>query len=75
MAKNVLERMKDNNTDYKIAVFRQKQSLPYEAKVIHAQLRAREFYDEINKQDKNVHVSVGGLDSIVMHDFGQMEIG
>jgi len=66
MAQNVMERMKANNTDYKIAVFRQKQSLPYEAKVNHARQRAWEFYEEINKQGKNVHISVGGLDSITL---------
>lgn len=45
-----------------IAVFRQKQSLPYEQKVLHAAKRAREFYDTVD----NVHVSVGGLDSITL---------
>lgn len=49
--------------DYKTAVFRQKQSLPYEAKVVHAQIRAQEFY---NKLDGHCHVSVGGLDSITL---------
>jgi len=43
--------------------FRQKQSLPYEAKVIHAQLRAQEFYDKL---EGNVFCSVGGLDSITL---------
>lgn len=47
--------------------FEQKQALPYEAKVIHAEQRAREFYDEItNKYEADVHVSVGGLDSITL---------
>lgn len=44
------------------AVFRQKQALPYEQKVLHAAQRAREFYNEVD----NVHVSVGGLDSITL---------
>lgn len=44
-------------------VFRIKQSLPYEAKIRHAEIRAREFYNEM---DGNVHVSVGGLDSITL---------
>jgi len=48
--------------EYKIAVFRQKQGLPYEAKVHHAEIRAREFYQEV----ENCHVSVGGLDSITL---------
>lgn len=46
-----------------IAVFRQKQSLPYKAKIAHAKKRAWEFYDEMNG---NCHVSVGGLDSITL---------
>jgi len=46
--------------------FAQKQSLPYKAKVAHAELRAREFYDKITGDGSNVHVSVGGLDSIVL---------
>jgi hypothetical protein len=43
--------------------FRQKMSLPYEEKVKHAILRAREFY---NHEDGNVFVSVGGLDSTTL---------
>jgi hypothetical protein len=46
--------------------FRQKQSLPYEAKLIHAELRAREFYEHLNG---DVFCSVGGLDSITMLTF------
>lgn len=55
------EKLKED--EYKIAVFRQKQSLPYEAKVRHAEIRAKEFYDEMQG---NCHVSVGGLDSITL---------
>ena len=43
--------------------FRQKQSLPYEAKVKYAITRAQDFY---NKLDGNVFCSVGGLDSITL---------
>jgi len=43
--------------------FIQKQSLPYEAKVIHAQARAREFYEHLNGE---VFCSVGGQDSITL---------
>jgi hypothetical protein len=46
--------------------FMQKQSLPYEAKIIHAQIRAREFYDQM---EGNVFCSVGGLDSITLLTF------
>lgn len=45
-----------------INVFRQKQALPYAAKIQHAKQRAWEFYNEC----ENVHVSVGGLDSITL---------
>lgn len=43
--------------------FMQKQSLPYEAKVVHVMARAREFYEKL---DGNVFCSVGGLDSITL---------
>lgn len=47
--------------------FSQKQRLPYEAKVKIAIRRANEFYDEIvGNRGANVHVSVGGLDSITL---------
>lgn len=64
--KSVIERMKEENTEYKIAVFRQKQCLPYEAKLAHAEIRAREFYQRITSEGHAVHVSVGGLDSITL---------
>lgn len=43
--------------------FMQKMSLPYEAKVNHAIIKAQEFYDAMDGQ---VVVSVGGLDSITL---------
>jgi len=46
--------------------FMQKQSLPYEAKLAHAKIKAREFYERMNGQ---VFVSVGGLDSITLAAF------
>jgi hypothetical protein len=46
--------------------FMQKQSLPYEAKIVHAEARAREFYEH---EDGNVFCSVGGLDSITLLTF------
>lgn len=42
--------------------FRQRQSLPYEAKLIHAEKTAQEFYNRV----ENCHISVGGLDSITL---------
>ena len=43
--------------------FMQKQSLPYEQKIIHAEMKAREFY---NHMGGDVFCSVGGLDSITL---------
>lgn len=49
-----------------IGEFRQKQSLPYAQKVMHAKRRAWEFYDKITGEGMECHVSVGGLDSITL---------
>lgn len=46
--------------------FVQKQRLPYEQKLILAERRAREFYEEL---DGMCYVSVGGLDSITLLTF------
>ncbi len=51
--------------------FMQKQSLPYEAKIIHARVRAKEFYD---RMDGDVFCSVGGLDSITLLQFLRQEV-
>ena len=69
--KSVLERMAENNTDYKIAMFRLKQKLPYETKLIYAERRIFEFYNKITRGEiaGNCHVSVGGLDSLVLNEF------
>jgi len=45
-----------------IREFIQRQGLPYEAKLIHAERVAREFRDHVD----DAHVSVGGLDSITL---------
>ena len=66
---SVLERMERDNTKEKIAAFIVKQQLPYEIKVRHAEIRAREFVDECNRRELNYHVSVGGLDSITLAYF------
>ena len=42
------------------------QALPYEVKVRRAEQRAYEFIAELDRRDLNAHVSVGGLDSIVL---------
>lgn len=43
-----------------------KQRLPYSIKKMMSKDRIREFYKEATKRGYNVHVSVGGLDSIVL---------
>lgn len=63
---NVLERMKANDTERKIADFKVKQQQPYEFKVAYAETRVWEFIKECGKRDLNCHVSVGGLDSITL---------
>lgn len=51
------------------AIFTAQQNLPYEVKVKRAELRAREFIQELDRRGMNAHVSVGGLDSIVLWRF------
>lgn len=48
------------------------QRLPYEIKKKRAELRAKEFLSEMDGREKNVHVSVGGLDSITLYVFLKM---
>ena len=47
----------------------QKQMVPYEQKVQMSEQRVREFIHECKKRGYNCHVSVGGLDSIVLAKF------
>lgn len=42
------------------------QALPYEVKIRRAELRAREYIEKLDDMGLNAHVSVGGLDSIVL---------
>jgi len=49
--------------------FMQKQSLPYEAKIVHAEIRAREFEDWAIEHGFNTCVSIGGLDSLTLYAF------
>lgn len=42
------------------------QALPYEVKIKRAELRAREYIEKLDDMEMNAHVSVGGLDSIVL---------
>lgn len=65
--KSYEERTKDNA--YIIAMFQVKQKQDYEFKVRYAEIRAREFYNQAMSKGYNVHVSVGGLDSITLFLF------
>lgn len=51
--------------------FMQKQSLPYEAKLVHAEKMAREFEDWAIANGKNLCISIGGLDSLTLWAFLQ----
>lgn len=66
MKENVLQRHERLQTDKKIADFIVKQKQSYQFKKAYATIRAREFITECAKRDLNVHVSVGGLDSITL---------
>ena len=63
---NCIERYEAERTASKVDAFLVKQKLPYDQKVILAERRAKEFYNQILGEGHNVHVSVGGLDSITL---------
>ncbi len=50
----------------KKAKFTAMQNLPYKVKIKRAELRAVEFIEKLDEMGVNAHVSVGGLDSIVL---------
>ena len=56
----------ENSLEYKRSVAQQYISMPYEAKVLLAEQRIREWYDTCQEHGKNCHISVGGLDSITL---------
>ena len=60
-----LEEFKENKKKKKAQMVAM-QALPYEVKVKRAEIRAYEFITELEKRGFNAHVSVGGLDSIVL---------
>lgn len=67
--RNVFDIMRDNDSERKMADFMVKQKQPYEFKKRYAEIRAHEFVRMCDEHDKNYHVSVGGLDSIVLFLF------
>lgn len=69
MSESVIEKMKREGADKKIADFMVKEKMPYDFKISYAKIRAREFAAECEKRGLEYHVSVGGLDSIVLFLF------
>lgn len=61
--------MKRIDADKKIADFMVKEKQPYSFKRKYAAIRAREYAQECDRRGLNYHVSVGGLDSIVLFLF------
>ena len=66
---SVVERMERINAEERIRQFKYMQNLPYTSKLNHAYIQAREFAKECYSRGLNTHVSVGGLDSIVLFMF------
>lgn len=64
--KNVFEKMKENDSERKMADFLVKQKQSYWFKKRYAEIRALEFVRMCDEHGKNYHVSVGGLDSITL---------
>ena len=66
---SVQQRMKRLGTYAKITAFMQKQNQDYAFKRRYAITRVKEFISECDKRGLNYHVSVGGLDSIILYLF------
>ena len=66
---SVKERMDRIGAYAKIASFMQKEKQDYSFKRKYAQIRAEEFANECDGRELNYHVSVGGLDSIILYLF------
>lgn len=67
--KTVQDIMRENNSLANIERFQTMQKWDYKRKVQHAKEMAEAFYYWAQENGKNVHVSVGGLDSITLHYF------
>ena len=70
---SVVERMERINAEEKIAQFKMMQKLPYKSKLTHAHNLIKAFVNECYQRGLNYHVSVGGLDSIVLFLFLRKE--
>ena len=69
MMENVFDRMERDNSKWKAAMFSVKQKQSYEFKRKYAAVRALQFVRECDLRNLDYHVSVGGLDSIVLYLF------
>ena len=67
--KTVQDIMRENDSARKMADFAVKIAQPYIFKRKYAEKKAREFITQCEEREKNYHVSVGGLDSIVLFLF------
>lgn len=67
--KTVQQIMEENGSRANIERFNAMQKWPYKQKVWHAKEVAEAFYMWAQQNEKNVHLSMGGLDSIVLHYF------
>ncbi|MEG2117393.1 MAG: hypothetical protein RRZ69_06905, partial [Clostridia bacterium] len=60
----------DGRFAQKVVTFRLKQAWDYERKIAYAKQLCFEFYDKVTQEmNANVHVSVGGLDSLTLYFF------
>ena len=66
---NVFERMEQENTAENVKAFIERQKMPYEQKKYYALGRILDFLRECSRRGYDAHVSVGGLDSIVLYFF------
>lgn len=66
---NIYERMEKENTAEHVKEFIERQKMPYEQKKLYAFGRILDFLRECSRQGYDAHVSVGGLDSIVLYFF------
>ena len=67
--KTVQQIMEESNAKANMEAFMEMQQWPYALKIRHARQVARAFWEDARRHGYNCHVSVGGLDSIVLHYF------
>ena len=67
--KTVQQIMEESNAKANMEAFMEMQQWPYALKIRHARQVARAFWEDARRRGYNCHVSVGGLDSIVLHYF------